>query len=151
MHRINAWLIRRLDKLPDPEPLPPKLDRLRLTIERRVSAAVCVTILAVGGVSILSQMLLPLWWGIFVFVPMVFVSLISVSVAMSYHSRAAVRDYTVWLREQPRTRRVTRVGVPYDRQPPTATLACLDCPAQPGQRHARSCPSVPPEWFNRGQ
>lgn len=151
MSRINTWLLRRLDKLPEQKPLPPKLEQMRVAIERRVSRTVTVTILAVGGLSILSPILLALSYGPLIFVPLVFAVMLAVTVATSYQSRMAVQDYVSWLRQQPRQGRLTRFGVPYERQPPTASVACLDCPAQPGQRHARSCPSVPPEWFHRGQ
>jgi hypothetical protein len=152
MGRLNNWLIRRLDELPDPEPLPEKLEQLRSTIERRMSRAVLVTIFAVGVYSIAARFLLPSPYGIWLLIPLMFGCLFATSLAMSYHSRMAVRDYARWLKQQPPTpSRVMRMGVPYERQPPTALVECLDCPARTGQRHSRKCPSVPPEWFNRGR
>ncbi len=152
MGRINRWLIRRLDQLPDPEPLPPKLEELRATIERRGSRMVLISILCTGAYMIGSQLLAGQDYRLIILVPIVFVMMLGVSVGVSYHSRMAVRDYARWLRRQPPTpSRVTRMGVPYERRPPVASIECSDCPASSGQRHSRNCPSVPPEWFNRGR
>jgi hypothetical protein len=151
MSLVNRWLLRRLDSIPEPEPLPPRLEELRATVERRMSRVVFITVLAAGAYLIACRMLAHALFGLWVLIiPLTFVLSVSVVVGVNYHSQMAVREYARWLRSQPPVpSRVMRMGVPYERQAPVATIACTECPAAPGQRHSRTCPSVPPEWFKR--
>jgi len=41
-----------------------------------------------------------------------------------------------------------RMQAPYERMAPVATAFCSQCNTQPGQRHARICPTIPAGWFN---
>ena len=151
MGRLNAWLLHRLDSVSEPEQLPPRLEQMRVTVERRMARVVFLTIVAAFVYTIGFRLMS--YGPTYLFlaaIPLSFVTCVGFLIGISYHSRMTVREYALWLKLQPPVpSRVTRMGVPYERQAPVATRACEDCPAIPGQRHVRSCPSVPPEWFKR--
>jgi hypothetical protein len=151
MSMVNRWLLRRLDKIPEPEPLPPRLEELRATVERRTARAVFCTILAAGVYTVAYRLLAHASsYLLLLMIPLVFIISVAILLSINHHSRMAVEEYANWLQQQPPVpSRVMRMGVPYERQAPVATIACSECPAGPGQRHSRSCPSVPPEWFKR--
>lgn len=151
MGRINRWLLRRMDKLPDPEEsLPPKLDQMRIIIVRRTGKAVMLAVMGAAVYVFIARVTDSLWYGPFITIPTIIALSLLMVAMVEFQSRMAVYDYIAWLRTQKPVRsRVLRLGAPYERRAPVADQACEDCPARPGERHSRSCPAIPPQWFRQ--
>lgn len=153
MGRINSWLLRHIDKLPDPERLlPPKLEQMRVIIGRRAARATLIAVMSTAAYVFVARLTMHLWYGLLITVPVILVLSFLVMAVVDYQSRMAVHDYMRWLRTQkvvpPRS---VRLGVPYERRAPVATTACQSCPAMPGERHSRSCSAVPPQWYRQSR
>lgn len=153
MGRVNRWLLRRLDQVSTSEhPLPPKLDALRVVIEKRMSRVAFVAVLTTVIYSAIARLTTGYWWGLPLALLAIFGGSWIVMTAVAYQSSKAAGEYVAWLRAQPPTRnRSVRMGAPYERRPPVADVACQDCPALPGARHDRTCPAVPPQWYRSGR
>lgn len=62
-------------------------------------------------------------------------------------ARRVVLDFAEFMRK--RRARSIKIQPPFERLPPVATASCMSCLVQIGERHHRTCPTVPPAWFKR--
>lgn len=149
MGRVNSWLLKKLDRVPQPKPLPINLEHLRVLVERRITRACWISVLAVTlfsvGARILSGSIYSLPFLILGAITLAITSIITAT----HQSRMTIQEFAEWVQAQPaRPSRVMRMGVPYEVRPPAAIVRCEACEAKPGGRHSRGCPAVPKEWFN---
>ncbi len=125
-------------------------EELRILADAEVYGWECAILgFAAGGLWVAVSAQLTELWGLLVLVPLVFLLLLLMNFGVRVGAHALVRQYRRRRLLLARASRGPRMAAPYERMPPVATATCMNdsCAAQIGERHRRSCPSLPAGWF----